>query len=216
MRSILLSPGISNIIGNNSSHFTVPTYPRTWTGRSVSPRTCLRRPRTPRSVPCRWRRSRSAWRRPGWRASRAAVRLPSSCSWSPTPEAAGRGPGGRVPGLRPRRTLALRAWWCRYARGPRAWFKGRGSGATELGSAGRARRPPLARHWPGGLGAGRHDPPGPPTPDRRRPPPAPRDPRRHRDGGKSFSGTVGKVGRWNGFLYSVWRNGFWGDRGNDS
>lgn len=152
------------------------TYPRTWTGRSASRRTCPRTRRTPRSAPSRrWRRSRSAWTRPGWPACWAAARPRASCRGSRARAAGGRGPAaGRAPARRPRRTLARRAWWCRSRRrdgDETRWRvcqgsrRGRDWAGSEWGRQAAARR-----HWPGGPGAGSEAPPPRPSPG----PPAPR------------------------------------------
>lgn len=163
---------------------SLPTYPHKWIGHSASRRTYLRTRRTPRSGLYRWRRSRSASTRPDWRVSKVVARLPASYLGTRAPEAGGqRLSEGIAPGLRPRRILALRAWWCRL-RSPgwnavaRACVKGRGSDATELGSGQAA----ALRHWPGGLGAGSEGPATSTDPPH--------------SGGKSFSCTVGKKIRW--------------------
>lgn len=156
------------------------TYPRMWTGRSVSPRTCLRRRRIPRSALCRLRKIRFVWKQLGWRASMAEARRRRATYFgSLAREAGGRGPSeGRGPGLRPRRRLARRAWWwrcARVARSVRARRLCQGSRlsrdwARVLGSGQGA----PARHWPGA-----RPPPratqaeGPATSARGAPPPHP-------------------------------------------
>lgn len=120
--------------------------------------TCHRRPRTPRSGLCQSRRIRSASTRPDSRESRAAVPLRANHRGSRVREAGGQGLSeGKAPGLRPRRRLALRAWWCRLrsrcerTRGALVCQGSRLSRDWARVGPGRA-APPLAR-WPTGAGS---------------------------------------------------------------
>lgn len=136
----------------------VITYPHKWTGRSVSRRTCHRRPRTPHSGLYPSRRNRSASTRPDSRESKANAHLPSNYRESRVRGAGGQGLSeGKAPGLRPRRKLALRAWWCRLrSRGEKTRDAlvcqgSRFSRDWARVGPGRA-APPLAR-WPAGAGS---------------------------------------------------------------